>query len=978
MYTFFTARKNIFSKFLGVLMIVAVIFPTSAVAPRAFAEGEPVVDTAVSVEVLPVGQPEKPTEEVAPAQTKDEVLVEDNNKEETLGDKAVDENGKPVMGYYVAIPELTAVSQEVLGASVSGVDMGEAEQCPAETLTIQSDGSETYGGGSNNAVATWVHPNWITIPGAQWIWDSFNVSDPTNDQTQTFERNFVIPGVAQAATLQIASDNSYKVSVNSNTDVFSDALEDNYSAVDTYAGDISNAGTDLVDYLNEGGNTLNFEVKNWAQAGASAESNPAGLTYQLDVTYIPTDCKGNGKDEGTITVTKVVANSNEPVSSFPLFVSGTPVVSGIPATFDAGVYTVTETNLPNFIASFSGACNANGEITLNKDQDLNCTVTNTYVPPATPAYCGDNIVNQPWEQCDGSASCTAQCQFEGQCVDKAFAKVTIDNVANLGGASGMTPDVYVGGSSVANKIPSGTWFLIHDGVNPIVDTSAVSPDQSTGYINVPGLAVERRNGEVFLGIYGGYASSSAKEHVDGKLEFFNTSATGQTTGTNNPKVEGAFNGTGFGGYADTNDEVRLNGGVSEFSMTTNHNSDGFETQYAPVAGQCAEITVVKHVVNDSDNGSKVASDFTMHLDSASGPYTFAGSETGTTYSVNAGAYSVSESSDFGGYTGSMSSDCSGTLAVGESKTCTVTNDDSHYSAYCGDNIVNQPWEQCDGSASCTAQCQFEGQCTEKAFARVNVTNVTDTNTVGTLTSDIFVGGTNSNALVIPQGAWFMIFDGTNTLIDNRTNGSGYFNVPGIAVQRIKAGGARLLTGIFGQNNESNNNIKHAEGNIEFFNTSAASITDGPGSMHLENGFDTSGFGGLNHADDEVYLNSGVSYFSLGTSSQGDAFATYYAKPQSCSDDDGGDNGSGTNGAGGSGSGGTGGGGAVILPSDTSSPTVLGASIADPIDGAGGAGETGQVLGESLAQTGVPLSFPMILSVFLAIATIVVTRKEKFI
>ena len=35
-------------------------------------------------------------------------------------------------------------------------------------------------------------------------------------------------------------------------------LEDNYSAVDTYTGDISNAGTDLVDYLNQGGNTLNF------------------------------------------------------------------------------------------------------------------------------------------------------------------------------------------------------------------------------------------------------------------------------------------------------------------------------------------------------------------------------------------------------------------------------------------------------------------------------------------------------------------------------------------------------------------------------------------------------------------------------------------------------------------------------------------------------------------------------------------------
>src|SRR5207249_763665 len=41
---------------------------------------------------------------------------------------------------------------------------------------------------------------------------------------------------------------------------------------------------------------------------------------------------------------------------------------------------------------------------------------------------------------------------------------------------------------------------------------------------------------------------------------------------------------------------------------------------------------------------------------------------------NAGAYSVDEDDVFG-YLKSLSDDCAGNLAVGETKTCTITNDD---------------------------------------------------------------------------------------------------------------------------------------------------------------------------------------------------------------------------------------------------------------------------------------------------------------
>jgi hypothetical protein len=54
---------------------------------------------------------------------------------------------------------------------------------------------------------------------------------------------------------------------------------------------------------------------------------------------------------------------------------------------------------------------------------------------------------------------------------------------------------------------------------------------------------------------------------------------------------------------------------------------------------------------------------------------FAGAESpGTTVTLDAGSFSVNESSDLG-YDKSLSTDCSGTIANGQTKTCTITNDD---------------------------------------------------------------------------------------------------------------------------------------------------------------------------------------------------------------------------------------------------------------------------------------------------------------
>ncbi len=88
----------------------------------------------------------------------------------------------------------------------------------------------------------------------------------------------------------------------------------------------------------------------------------------------------------TLTVNKVVVSNNggnNVVSDFQLQVVGTVVTnvtSGVPTQFAAGDYTVTETGISGYQASFSGDCNAAGQITLAENDSKTCTITNTERP----------------------------------------------------------------------------------------------------------------------------------------------------------------------------------------------------------------------------------------------------------------------------------------------------------------------------------------------------------------------------------------------------------------------------------------------------------------------------------------------------------------------------------------------------------------------------------------------------------------------
>src|SRR5439155_16703348 len=90
--------------------------------------------------------------------------------------------------------------------------------------------------------------------------------------------------------------------------------------------------------------------------------------------------------------------------------------------------------------------------------------------------------------------------------------------------------------------------------------------------------------------------------------------------------------------------------------------------------QAAHLIINKVVVNDN-GGSLTAANFsgTVSGVTASNGQTWTGASTNLTLTT-LGSYSVAENAH-PGYDATFSADCAGTIALGEIKTCTVTNDD---------------------------------------------------------------------------------------------------------------------------------------------------------------------------------------------------------------------------------------------------------------------------------------------------------------
>lgn len=86
-----------------------------------------------------------------------------------------------------------------------------------------------------------------------------------------------------------------------------------------------------------------------------------------------------------------------------------------------------------------------------------------------------------------------------------------------------------------------------------------------------------------------------------------------------------------------------------------------------------QLTVIKHVDNEGNDGTKSAGDFAITVTGTNvSTSNFQGSEDGVTVTLNQGSFSVTEEEDTENYTATYEG-CSGTINIGEKKTCTITN-----------------------------------------------------------------------------------------------------------------------------------------------------------------------------------------------------------------------------------------------------------------------------------------------------------------
>ena len=176
--------------------------------------------------------------------------------------------------YYQSIAEVTDFSAHaVVKQPAVYIDVpGTLTVASAEGNTLFSE-TEGVFDLLHLAVATWIHPVWPTLAGAEWIWETYQVDAPRLGDTLYFKRDFTVPGIVTSAELKIAADNDYFATINGLPTV---PMTGDFVPVDPY---------NVLPYIQQGSNILNIKGVNWAWPTDSVTENPGAIIYKLDIGY---------------------------------------------------------------------------------------------------------------------------------------------------------------------------------------------------------------------------------------------------------------------------------------------------------------------------------------------------------------------------------------------------------------------------------------------------------------------------------------------------------------------------------------------------------------------------------------------------------------------------------------------------------------------------------------------------------------------
>jgi hypothetical protein len=305
---------------------------------------------------------------------------------------------------------------------------------------------------------------------------------------------------------------------------------------------------------------------------------------------------------------------------------------------------VSETADPNYTAVIGGDCAPDGSITLAATDVKTCTITNTFkAPKLTVQKLVSNAgggTKQPGDFplfLDGTTPVTNNQQITTTVGPHTVSETTDPNYTAV-----------IGGDCAAN----GSITLAAGDVKTCTITNTFKAPKLT----VQKLVNNAGGGTKQPGDFSLFVDGTP---VTNNQQITTTVGPHTVSETTDPNYTAAITGD-----CAANGSITLAAGDVKTCTITN-------TFNAPAT---ATLTVVKHVVNNN-GGTKNAGNFTMQVTgSGASPSSFPGSESGTTVTLNAGAYSVGEVA-VANYFATLSADCSGTIAAGETRTCTVTNND---------------------------------------------------------------------------------------------------------------------------------------------------------------------------------------------------------------------------------------------------------------------------------------------------------------
>ncbi len=156
----------------------------------------------------------------------------------------------------------------------------------------------------------------------------------------------------------------------------------------TGSANVTNAVVDPGTYsLSESGGPSGYTASDWSCV-KNNNAPVSGGSIDLVAGDSATCTINNNDVQPKITVNKIVVNDSETgtavASDFTLKVGSTVVVNGEQAGVNSGSYTVNESGLSGYTATFTGDCDSNGSIVLSAGDVKTCTITNNDDPLPPP------------------------------------------------------------------------------------------------------------------------------------------------------------------------------------------------------------------------------------------------------------------------------------------------------------------------------------------------------------------------------------------------------------------------------------------------------------------------------------------------------------------------------------------------------------------------------------------------------------------